>query len=176
MLRLTTAQIETKEKKHKIRMTQQQLRIIKEKRNNRVIAMVKFFVMFFSYLMSYFTCNIFSNLSISYFVMSLTIGSDMFIILLTTNKSGRQYGVSFVVTAYSIIITIFFFFSCTNLITYDSKLHELIMGSNIAFNITWGHLKFLSMIFIFILICTYSLEHTGILKMPSYRSSLAKGD
>lgn len=155
-----------KEAEHKKRMSSRKGRIEREKHNNQVYALMKFSVMLISYCVTYFSCNDYSGMCMSFFVMALTIMSDMLIILLTTDKNARQYQVSFFTAVLSTILMLYFLFSCVHFITFSSGINILSVGYDIKIPTSWRNLKFIYMGIMFVLIGAYSLEYTGILKMP----------
>lgn len=165
---MTSTQERQRNNNHKTRQLAKKGKAERERNNNKVFALIKFFVLLFSFIISYFVCNDFVNLSMNYFVTSLTIGSDMLIILLSKGKSQRQFKISICVWIYSLLVMIIFFLGCTKLVTYVPILHILKIGQDLSFIINWWPLKSIYMIGIFILICTYSLEHTEVLTMPDY--------
>lgn len=151
-----------------MKMAHRSKQVEKERHDNKVYSLVKFWVMTISYFFTYFTCNDYYSLCLGFFVMSITIGSDMLIILLTTEKSSRQFNVSYFTMILALVITSFYLFSSAKFISFDMTKNIFMIGKDFSVQIPWKHVKFINMIIMFLLIGTYSLEHTGILKMPQH--------
>lgn len=160
------AQKKKRQAAHKEKLTAKQIRQIKQKHDNRIYALVKFGTLLFSYIISSITCTTFFALNTSLFVMSLSIASDMLIILHTTLKTEKQFNISVAITIYAFALATYFLLGCFNLVTYSAQQHILTVGKDIAFSVSWEKLKFINLILTFVSMGSYSLEHTGILKMP----------
>lgn len=137
--------------------------MVSEARNTAVYAIIRFMCLLLGYLVTLFNYTSFKELCLTMVIITLTIGSDYLILLLTTEKNLIQFIITFIFFFLSALFSIFLFLGILGYACYtDSslcfigKVSTFLKIENFSMNSLF--------IILFILICAYIFEYTGILK------------
>ncbi|MGB7606227.1 MAG: hypothetical protein WBL93_12225 [Lutisporaceae bacterium] len=135
----------------------------KESRNTIVYAVIRFICLFLGYLVTLFNYSNFKELCLTMVIITITIGSDYLIFLLTSEKNLIQFIISIVFFVFSSLFSIFLFLGILGYACYIGSSLCFIGKMSTFIKIKNFHLESL-FILLFVLICAYIFEYTGILK------------
>lgn len=137
-----------------------------KKNHSSLYAIIRFVALLFSYLMIVFTYDDFKSMCMSMLIFMITIMSDYLILLFTSEKDKIQYNITLVMFSISSIIVLSLFLGVIGIVTLDVNnilyIRNISNGKDIIsvknFNITHIFTT------VFLVICGYIFEYTGLLK------------